>query len=430
MKILIINYRYFVSGGPERYLFNLKSLLEEKGHKVIPFSVRYKQNIPSEYDKYFVAPLSSEDEVYFKEQTWNFTSIKKTLERVFYSREVYDSLSNLIKDTKPDFAIVLHYLRKLSPSVLNALSDQKIPFVVRLSDFAMVCPNAHLLRDGKVCELCITGNLFNSVKYKCVQKSYNASLVNYLATAYHCKIKVFDKINYFVVPSEFTMKKMVEGGWEPKKMVHLPTLVNIQENLDASKKLKQIIFIGRLDHTKGVHILLEAMRFLKAQNIEDYNCLIAGSGEKEYIEQLNLYIKTNGLSNVMLLGNVEKEQLYDNIKSSMFSIAPSLWYENIPNSVLESMAQGTPVIASNHGSYLELVKDGETGLLFEPGNVEDLSEKIKFLFANPELCREMGDKCIKFVKENNSAEVHYEKLMDIYSSLAITDQKSQIPHLK
>lgn len=417
MKILIINYRYFISGGPERYLFNLKNLLEDKGHQVIPFSVKYSKNIETEYSKYFVEPLSGENEVYFKEQTWNVSSIKKTLERVFYSKEVYNSLSNLIEDTKPDFAIVLHYLRKLSPSVLNALNDKKIPFVVRLSDYAMICPNAHLIRNNNICELCIKGSLLNSVRYKCVQQSFSASIVNYVATTFHQKLKVFDKIKCFVVPSEFTINKMVEGGWDAEKMVHLPTLVNIQANKNVPKKMKQIIFVGRLDHTKGVHILLEAIRILKTQNIDDFECLIAGSGDKKYTDELNNFLNKHKLLNVKILGNVDKVQLDEHLRCSMFSVSPSLWYENIPNSVLESMAQGTPVIASRQGSYLELVKEDETGLLFEPGNADDLSEKIKYLFDNPELCREMGNKCIKFVKDNHSTEKHYQRLMEIYSKL-------------
>ncbi len=417
MKILIINYRYFVSGGPERYMFNLIELLESKGHEIIPFSIRYKNNIKTDYEKYFATPITTDEQVYFREHTWNFKNIIKALERSFYSKEVYKKLKCLIDDTQPDFAIVLHYLRKLSPSVLDALSDHRIPFVVRLSDFAMICPNAHLLRDGRVCELCITGNLFNSVKFKCVQNSFSASIVNYVATAYHRRLKVFDKIKYFVVPSEFTINKMVEGGWDAEKMVHLPTLVNIQANKNVPAKLKQIIFVGRLDYTKGVHILLEAIRILKAQNIDDFKCLIAGSGEIKYCEQLNLFVKAHDLSNVLFLGNVEKVQLDEHIKSSMFSIAASLWYENIPNSVLESMAQGTPVLASRHGSYLELVKDGETGLLFEPGHADDLSEKIKYLLSNPELCSKMGEECQIFVKDNNSAEKHCDILLNLYNKL-------------
>ena len=67
MKIIIVNYRYFVSGGPERYLFNVMDLLQKNGHEVIPFSIKNKLNKASEYDGYFMEPVSKDDEVYFSE---------------------------------------------------------------------------------------------------------------------------------------------------------------------------------------------------------------------------------------------------------------------------------------------------------------------------------------------------------------------------
>ena len=76
---------------------------------------------------------------------------------------------------------MLHYLRKLSPAVLAALHDGGVPIVVRFSDFAMVCPQAHLVRDDRVCERCVGHSLWPSVRYRCVQGSAAASAVNALS---------------------------------------------------------------------------------------------------------------------------------------------------------------------------------------------------------------------------------------------------------
>ena len=108
MKILLINIRYGYVGGPERYLFNLKELLESKEHSIIPFSIKYSLNEQSEYQEYFVSPLSDDESVYFKNQSWNFKTVFKTIERNFYSPEVERNLTKLIADTKPDFAIPLY----------------------------------------------------------------------------------------------------------------------------------------------------------------------------------------------------------------------------------------------------------------------------------------------------------------------------------
>src|SRR4051812_2192863 len=85
LKVLVINYRYFVSGGPERYLFNVTHLLEERGHEVVPFSVAYDQNDPTPFAKYFVSPIGASSEVYFREQRRDPRTLAKSLERSFYS---------------------------------------------------------------------------------------------------------------------------------------------------------------------------------------------------------------------------------------------------------------------------------------------------------------------------------------------------------
>ena len=364
MKILIINYRYFISGGPERYLFNLSELLEAKGHTVIPFSIRYSKNKPSIHEKYFVSPLSSENEIYFREQRWNASALLKTVQRSFYSREVYDHLTELIKDTKPDVALVIHYLRKLSPSVLTALADSHIPFAVRLSDYVMICPNAHLIRNEMVCELCVRGSQFHSVLNKCVQDSYTASLVNYFSTQFHNAKHFFNLVPKFITPSSFLKSKMIEGGWEKDRLIHIPTFVYPEIVCDGIKKKNQIIYVGRLEKNKGVDILLESIQILnnyyKADVIE---FMIAGDGTPQYIQQLKRFQNEHDLRNVHFIGSVSKEKVLELLKESLFSIVPSIWYDNMPNTILESYACGTPVIASDHGSFPEIVENNITGLL-------------------------------------------------------------------
>ncbi len=410
MKILIINYRYFVSGGPERYMFNLEQLLKSKGHEVIPFSIKYLRNVKTEYDKYFVTPISSEDEVYFKEHSFSIKSTIKAIERSFYSKEVYKKLSELIREEKPDFAIVLHYLKKLSPAVLKCLNDNKIPFFVRLSDFLMVCPNAHLFRDNDVCELCIKGSLLNSIRYRCVQNSMKASVVHYIATKYHRFKKYFDNIPYFIVPSLFTINKMVEAGWEERKFVHIPTFV--EESYRKVEKENIISYVGRIEKTKGVHILLEALALIKNE-IKDVEVVITGNGDKNYIDELVKIKEKYDLKNVNFTGNLERDRITDLLNKSLFTITPAIWYENMPNSVLESFASGTTVIASNLGSLKELISEGQTGLLFKSGDSYDLSLKIKHLLNNRKQCIKMGEEAFNYVKINHSSEKHYKKLEEV-----------------
>jgi len=420
MKILIINYRYFISGGPERYMFNLSALLEERGHTVIPFSIRYSKNHSSEYKKYFVQPLSTEDEVYFNDQTWTIRSFFKTLERAFYSHEVYRNLSSLIRDTRPDFAIVLKF-GKLSPSVLNALLDQQVPFSVRLSDFGMICANEHMFRNGKICELCVKENSFNSVKHRCVHNSTGVSVVKYLASQFHKHMGYFDKIDSFIIPSKFTLEKMVEAGYPRYKLIHVPTFVQTNGIIGREKK-NQILYVGRIERIKGVQVLLSAIKKLSANSIPDFECVVAGFGSQDYVDEQKKLIENSGLKNIRFTGYVDKKQIDALISESLFTVAPSIWYDNMPNSVLESLALGTPVIASNHGCFPELVIHGQTGLLFKAGDVDDLAEKMNLCLNDRHLCLEYGSNAVKFINDYHSPETHYGRLMELCSRSVAKDQ--------
>jgi len=143
LKIIIVNYRYFISGGPERYLFNVKDLLEKNGHEVIPFSVKNKRNQPSQYESYFIDPIGEGDEVYFTE--YKKTSVKtiiKSFSRMFYSFEAKKKLNCLIKAVNPDLIYVLHYQNKISASIFDAAAKNRIPVIHRISDFGQICANA------------------------------------------------------------------------------------------------------------------------------------------------------------------------------------------------------------------------------------------------------------------------------------------------
>ncbi len=416
MKILIINHRYFISGGPERYLFNLNDLLEEKGHEVIPFSISYSANLQSDYEEYFVPPIAKADEVNFSQHTWDFQTIVKTIQRTFYSKEVYVSLTKLINDTKPDCAIVLHYLKKLSPAVVQALVDKNIPFVVRLSDFGMLCPNELFLRGDQICELCSRGNFLYSVFYKCVKNSYVVSLVNYAAIQYRNWKNYINKINHFIVPSKFLYDRLIAAGFSNNNLFHLPTFVKINDN-KISKRKNQIIYFGRIERSKGIHILVKAINILKYSKTINFQCIIAGYGNKEYQDQIIEYIKNNKLENISFIEFQDIESLETLIKESLFSVSPSIWYENMPNSVLESLTLGTPVIVPNHGSFPEIIINGKNGLLFEPSNEADLALKIEILLNDHIMCNEMSNYAKVWIKQNHSADIHYDKLNKILNTI-------------
>ena len=417
-EILLANYRYFISGGPERYLFNLEKELENRGHEVIPFSIDYLKNKPSPYSKYFVRPIGDRDQIYYDQHGKSPAAFVKTLSRLFYSREVEKGVGRLAEATLPDIAYVLHYQRKLSPSLLVGLKKKNLPVIVRLSDYMMLCPQAHFLRNDIPCTTCMPDKLLPSLQNKCVKESRAASLMNLIATWYHRRKRFLDLIDNFVCTNQFMYDMMLEAGYPEKRLTCIPTftdLAHFQPDQSGSKS-DYFVFVGRITSIKGVHILLEAMGKLTSKKLQETHLKIAGAGDEAYLNECKNMVTTLGLEkHVTFLGEVPTDGLPSLLNKALFSVVPSLWFENMPNSILESYACATPVLASNIGSLIGTVNDGKTGFLFQPGSSEDLAEKIEYCLTHSVLLEEMSMNCKRKAEEKYSPESHINALLSLFT---------------
>ena len=173
MKIVIANIRYFVSGGPERYLFNITEVLEKNGHTVIPFSIKHNNNRPSSFSDYFMDTVGKGDEIFAHEYKKNLQTILKVLGRMLYSFHAKAKFKKLLNDVKPDLIYVLYYQNKMSTSIIDAAYELKVPVVQRISDFGHICANNvfFIYQKNQVCERCLHGSKLNAIKYKCVGNS-------------------------------------------------------------------------------------------------------------------------------------------------------------------------------------------------------------------------------------------------------------------
>lgn len=409
-KILMVNYRYFVSGGPEKYMFNIKDVFEQRGHKVIPFSVKSSKNIETDYKKYFVTPIGGENVVYFNEYKKTPQTVLKMLSRSFYSPEVKKALKYEIDMESPDTVYILHHVNKLSPSVIKAAKEAGKKVVVRLSDFFLMCPRFDFLRDGDVCENCLQGSLMSAVHHNCVQNSKTASLIRAMSMKFHRLIKIYDLVDYFVTPSLFLRSKLIEFGFDEKKVIHIPTFIdssNIQANYTHDN---YILYLGRLNKEKGVEYAVKAMSHLKDKSLVLKVVGQASDGELKNIKDI---IALNNIKNVELLGFKSGKELEMLITKAKFIVVPSIWYDNMPNVLLEAFAHGKPAIASNFGSLPEVVENKVNGLLVEPKNELDLAEKIDFLSSNNQLIIEYGKKAREKAEKYYNSELHYERLSKI-----------------
>lgn len=410
MKIALVNYRYFISGGPERYYFNIKEIFERKGHQVIPFSVKCSKNFTTEYDKYFLE--SVDDEEYFAQTKKTLGTVLKSFSRMFYSFEAKRKFKQLLIDTKPDIVYIMQYHNKISPSIIYAAREQGIPVVHRISDFQYMCPNALFYNDRTgVCEDCLKGKRFSCVKNKCVLNSMVYSAIKASAKALHDMMGVAKKIDAFVVPSSFTTEKLIEYGIPQERLHHIPTFFNLKGKTDEPKYEQFFLYVGRIERQKGLQTLINAfvdtphrLKIIGFSNDgyenELKNCLV---GKKHHIE---------------FLGRMNFEEIIPYLNSCLCTVVPSEWYDNFPNVILESFAYHKAVIATNFGSLPELVKHHHTGLTFNYGDVADLRSCIDFMSSHIDQAKRMGAEAYRSITDKYSPDAHYQSLMNALEPLA------------
>lgn len=408
MKILIVNYRYFVSGGPEKYMFNIMSKLRENGHEIINFSVNSTKNEPSAYEKYFVSPIGGMDQVYFEDYKKTPKTVMQLLGRSFYSLEVKNAVKRIIRDTEPDVVYILHYVNKLSPSVIRGAKEMGKRVVVRLSDYFLLCPRFDFLCGNEVCEDCLTRGYVSCIKKRCVKGSLAASLIRTASMRFHKMIDVYKNVDAFITPSAFMREKLLENGFD---RVHNILTFTSDVDYSLNKPGSYGLYVGRMTQEKGVSSLVKAYTMLSPE----HKLYVAADDSTKEAREIIRYAKEHGLDNVVFTGFLSGNELTDMVLNSRFVCVPSIWYENIPNVILEAHAAAKPVLCSRLGSLTELIENGRNGLLFKPGSSEEIASCIEQM-DDDSLVTEMSVNARRSFEERYTWDVHYNKLIKLLSN--------------
>jgi glycosyltransferase involved in cell wall biosynthesis len=401
MKILMVNKFYYVRGGAERYMFEWSKTLQDRGHQIIPFSMQHELNDATDYSKYFVSSVDFD-------LPGGIVAMIQAFARTVYSLEAKSKVEDLVRSERPDIAHLHNFTHQISPSILDVFRKYNIPSVMTLHDYKLVCPSYTMLFNGRPCERCKGSKFYWCALKKCTKGSYLKSAANALgAYAHGTVLRAYDQVRTFVCPSKFLMDKMKEMGLRAE-LVHVPYAIDASLYRPYHEHdSRTIVYFGRLSSEKGLITLLEAAKGLNSINLK-----IIGEGPEK--GQILKRVRKESLDNVSILGYKAGEDLFDHVRHSMFAVVPSEWYENYPRAAIEAFALGKPVLGARIGGIPELVKDWETGLTFEPGNVQDLTYKIEALCEERSRLSEMGRRARQFVQKELNSRKHYEVLMEIY----------------
>ena len=406
MRILYCNKYNFRFSGTEAYVFDAMELMRARGHQAALFSMADPRGQATQYDQHFV-PL-----VDFKSAGCGLSQRVKLAANAIYSREARRRLKKMIVEFSSDVAHVRNIYHHLSPSILWELKAQGVPVVYHLNDFKLLCPSYNMVAKGHACERCRGGKFWHVLTEGCYDGPRGPKLVLAAEAYVHRWLRTYEKcVDCFLAPSEFVKDKLIENGWDAKKIEVLPHFQKLPPRAPIEPAWDApILYFGRLSAEKGVSDLLQAMRLLPGLRLK-----IAGDGpQRRELESLACQL---GLANTEFVGHVQGQELDTLIASACCTVLPSRAYETLGKSILESYAQSRPVVASDLGSRRELVREGKTGLLFPVGNVERLASAISFLAENPWQAAAMGAAGREFVRNHHSPETHYAALIRLYERL-------------
>jgi len=269
------------------------------------------------------------------------------------------------------------------------------------------------MNSGGICERCKTGNYLHMLKHKCLHNSLAVSGLVMVEAYFNRMLKSYrNNLSSIVTPSRFFKDKLVEWGWPEEMILYVPNFIHYDGYVPDYQPGDYFLFFGRLAEEKGADTLIRA----SAKN--GSKVVFAGTGpEEENLHKLAADLNAN----VEFKGFCSGDTLHDLVRGSRSIILASQWYENAPISILEAYAFGKTVIGANIGGIPEMIVDGETGFLFESGNIDQLAEKMREVtdIADSRLI-EMGKFAREYVEKTYSKEQYVDKTVALYQSLGVT----------
>lgn len=404
-RLLSINNYYYHRGGSEAIFFEHNRMLEELGWEVVPFSMRHAGNLPSPWSDYFVEDLDTHGAYSLKQKLTR-------LPKVIYSFEARRRLGELVDRARPDIAHGHNIYHHISPSILGMLQQRGIPTVLTLHDLKIACPAYNMLAPDGICERCKSGKVYNVVRNRCINGSAAMSLVVMMEAVVHKLLGSYRRhVDCFIVPSRFYIDKFREWGWQPAQFRHVPNFVDVQRYEPAYAPGEAFVYFGRVIRQKGVATLIRAVAAARKK------LLVAGTGP-ELDEMRALAAALN--ADVTFLGHLGGQQLRELIGSGRAVVLPSEWYENAPVSLLEAYALGKPVIGARIGGIPELIRENETGVCFESGNVASLQKALEEFDSRPRAqIEDMGKAGRRWIAEDFTVAKYRQRIMAVYRDLGV-----------
>ena len=386
MRILQIHNRYVHRGGEDTTVENENRLLADHGHDVRRLEVSNGQVIDA-------GPLA----------------IARALGGSAWSPGSLERVKAEIRHFRPHVMHVHNIWFAWSPSVFGASKALGVPSVLTQQNYRLMCPNAYLLRDGKVCELCVGTHPLRSIQYGCYRGSrVQSAVLSRMILSNRRRGTWTDMVDGIIAVTQFVRGKFIEGGL-PGHKIHVKGNFLATDPGPSTDAGAGALYVGRLSTEKGVDVLLDAWA---RPSLRDRPLKIVGDGPA----QDELRRRSKDIPGVEFVGRIDSAAVHAAMRKAAFIIMPSVWYECFPLVLVEAFALGRTVLASRLGSMAEIVRE-DIGRVFSPGNAADLAAKAEEMFADPDGTAALGRAARACFERDLSAQRNYERLIEIYAEV-------------
>ncbi|MEM9038299.1 MAG: glycosyltransferase family 4 protein [Actinomycetota bacterium] len=409
--LLNINKFHYRRGGADIVYLEQSRLLRDRGWRVAEFSMHHPENLESEWSRYWVDEIDIDGD---------YSVVDRVVRagRVVWSGQARNRLERLLDDVDVDVAHAHNIYHQLSPAILPLLHGRGIPTVLTTHDLKLACPAYQMMTHDGVCERCKGGRLHQVVAQRCIKGSRAASAIIFAEAAAHRLMKTYQRsVDRFVSPSRFYIDKFAEWGWDRERFAHIPNHIAPHEFTPADPVVdgagEAFVYFGRLSPEKGVETMI------RAAARADVPLWLVGTGADA--DRLHDVAAEVG-ADVEFCGYLTGAPLHDRIRRARVNVLASEWYENGPVSVLEAYALGTPLLGARIGGIPEFLREGETGVSFESGSVDDLADAMGRLRDLPDAeIVEMGRAGRRWVEVDFTADRYIERLLGLYDELGVSN---------
>lgn len=328
-------------------------------------------------------------------------------------------LKEVIRKFRPDVVHIhnLHYA--IGPIAVRVTKRRGIPVVMTLHNYRLLCPSATLFHKGKP----FTDSLRRNFPWDAVRLGiHSASIVKtfWFATTnwLHRQLGTWKQVDYYITLTAFA-KQLVENSTLGVRPVQLTVKQNFLSSEITEPEMERqdyFLFVGRLAEEKGVRMMLQSFADTGAK------LMIAGDGPLKPLVQTY----QQAYPNIQYAGAVDRQEVHRLMRTSTALIFPSIWYEGMPMTIIESFASSTPVIASDLGAMQTMISDGRTGLLTTPGYADALSQNVKkWLEMEPDDKQKMGIAARLEFDTKYSQDINLQLLLRVYQqAIAMSDRKT------